>query len=294
MPLGPMSEKDRSRLAQLIQGPLIPPATPPKEPPKWNWPADLWKIANRSLRSRWDTWSAPDAKRHLGAHWREWTAGGAAAIACVTLLAVGVRVGVRHDTRAIGLQIQEHQGHLQIRWDAGSDLIRRAQQAKLFITDGADRLFVTLDAERLRRGTVNYARQSERVEFRMALTGPNGQVVEQQTVFFGMPLDRRESHLDAPVPAAAAVLSAAEPPDITGHRSRRRPLAQTGTDLPFTCSSGDTFRMTNAAPGWDTFTCRGNNVWGISRTRQDEEGSARRPNASTTTVTAKPASTSTT
>jgi hypothetical protein len=300
MSLEHLSEQDRSRLAEIIRGPIIPPATPPKEP-QWNWLADSWQTASRYARSRWDAWSVPRAKQHFRAHRREWIAGGAAAMACLILLAIGIQVAARHGTQAIPLQIQERQGQLQIRWDAGSDLIRRAKQATLFITDGPDRLFATLDAARLRRGTVSYARQSERVEFRMALTEPDGQLVDQQAVFFGMPIERTEPQLEAsappapPVPAVVPVVvapPAAEPRAVTGQRSRKKPLAQTGTNLPFTCSAGDIFRKTDAPPGWNTFTCRGNNVWGILQTQQGEQRSTPQPNAST--LTAKPASASTT
>jgi hypothetical protein len=201
-------------------------------------------------------------------------------MACLTLLALGVQLAARHDTRAFPIELQEHQGQLQIHWDAGSDLIRHVREAKLFIIDGADRLFVTLDPARLRRGTVSYARQSERVEVRMALTEPDGHIVERQAVFFGAPLDREESHLEA---AAPVVPPPAAPHDIMEHRSRRKPLMQTGTHLPFTCSTGDTFRKTDAPPGWDTFTCRGNNVWGVSRTQQEERSAHQHAaNASTT------------
>jgi hypothetical protein len=289
-----MSEQDRSRLAQIIRGPVIPPATPPKEPPRWNRSADMWKKAARDLRRSWDAWSVPVAKRHLRAHRSEWIAASVAGVACLALLAIGVRVIGGRATQSIQLQIKERQGQLQIRWDGGSDLIRRAANAKLFIIDGAERLFVTLDTAHLRRGTVSYPRQTERVEFRMALTEPDGHLVEQQAVFFGAPLDREEPQLQAATPPATAVLvpPTAEARDIGGHRSRRKPLAQTGTQLPFTCSTGDTFRKTDATPGWDTFTCRGNNVWGIVRIEREEERAAPRPNA--TTVTAKPASSSTT
>ena len=272
MPLDRLSEEDRSRLAQLIRGPVIPPATPPKSPPPNNWSAEMWKTGRRYTRSRWDSWST---------RWRQLIAGSAAGMACLTLLALCVQLAARRDTHAIPIELQEHQGQLQIRWAAGSDLIRHAREAKLFITDGADRLFVTLDAARLRRGTVSYARQSERVEVRMALTEPDGHMVEQQAVFFGAPLDREESH---PGASSSVVPTPAAPRDPVEHRSRRKPLVQTGTHLPFTCSTGDTFRKTDAPPGWDTFTCRGNNVWGVSRTHQEQEHSAHRPAAKTSTT----------
>ncbi len=236
-----------------------------------------------------------DAKRHLARHGREWAAGVAAGAACLLLVAIGAGLARRAAPPA-QLQVQERQGQLHLHWDAGSDLVRHARSAKLFITDGSERLVVTIGAARLRRGTVSYARQSERVEFRLAIAEPDGNEVEQRAVFLGLPIEREESQfvVAAPPPAEVIEPPAAETRETVGHRSRRKPLAQTGTRLPFTCSTGDTFRKTDAPSGWDTFTCRGNNVWGISRSSLEEERPAHRPNANATTLTAEPPSASTT
>jgi hypothetical protein len=51
----------------------------------------------------------------------------------------------------------------------------------------------------------------------------------------------------------------------TGHRARRKPHVYSGKQPPFTCSPRDVFHKTDAAPGWNTFTCRGKNVWSITR-----------------------------
>ena len=51
----------------------------------------------------------------------------------------------------------------------------------------------------------------------------------------------------------------------TGHRARRKPRVSSGKQPPFTCSPRDVFHKTDAAPGWNTFTCRGKNVWSITR-----------------------------
>lgn len=284
MPLDRLSEEDRSKLAQLIQGPVIPLPTPPAPPPHWNWRAAVHRIANRY------------------AHWRTWIAGGAAGIACVILLIAAVQIAVRNRSDALDLQVRDLQGKLQLHWDPDSDQVRYAKEGTLFITDGAEKLFVTLDPSHLRRGRVTYARQTERVEFRMALKQPNGQVVEQKAVFFGTPVDREKTHLEAaaspepsaaptPVASLAVPVAVAPPRDPTGHRSRRKPLMLTGTNLPFTCSTGDTFRKTDAPSGWDTFTCRGNNVWSISRTQQEEGRHTHPPNASSITVKSASAST---
>jgi hypothetical protein len=58
---------------------------------------------------------------------------------------------------------------------------------------------------------------------------------------------------------------------LTGHRTRMKPAASSGTELPLTCSVGDLFHKTDAAPGWDTFSCRGRNVWSLRTTPDAQE-----------------------
>lgn len=55
------------------------------------------------------------------------------------------------------------------------------------------------------------------------------------------------------------------PEVATGRRASGKPHVYNGREPPFTCSVGDVFRKTDATPGWDTFTCLGNNVWGVMR-----------------------------
>jgi hypothetical protein len=227
-------------------------------------------------------------------------------VGCLAVLAVTVMVANRGDERSIQLKAQDTKGKLQIRWDTDSDLIRRATGAKLYITDGAERIFVSLDGHRLRRGAVTYSRQTGRVEFRLAVTEPDGRLVEQQATFFEAPAPSvNEPQLEASAKPAAppvqapftAEIDAAEPlkpGPVTQHRSRTRLLVQSGTSLPFTCAVGDVFRKTDAPPGWDTFTCRGKNVWSISGTQPDGDRSTSRPKANATKLTAKPATASTT
>lgn len=56
------------------------------------------------------------------------------------------------------------------------------------------------------------------------------------------------------------------PEVATGRRASGKPHVYSGREPPFTCSVGDVFRKTDAAPGWDTFTCLGKNVWSVTRT----------------------------
>jgi hypothetical protein len=283
-----LSERDRLRLAQLLKGPLIPPPDPPRKLITIRWP-------------ELPGWSKSAVKTHFRAHWRAWAAGGAAGLACLLMLAVAVEVAGRRDDSAVKLQVTESRGQLQIHWDAQSDLVRQATGAKLFITDGIERLFVNLDSNRLRRGTVSYARQSGRVELRLALAEPDGRTFEQKAIFYGAPPAEEETpQLSAsaqpPAPASLpAVATEAKPgasPAVMEHRSRRKPLVKSGTDLPFTCSPGDIFHKTDAPAGWDTFTCKGKNVWSRTTAQAGDARPTQRPSANT--LTAKPTGTSTT
>ncbi len=281
MPMEGLSEQERMRLAQLLKGPLIPPPDPPRTSMQWpKWNGDSMRVV----------------KKRITDHGRGWAIGGAVGLGCLLLLAVELAGRRAGDT--VKFEVRETEGRLQIRWDAESDLVRRATGAKLFITDGAERLFVNLDPNRLRRGRVSYARQSGRVELRLALAEPDGRTLEQQTVFLGAPREQEASQLSAAAqPAAAAPSSpvpvvqakSTEPAAVIEHRSRRKPLVQSGTSLPFTCAAGDLFHKTDAPPGWDTFVCKGKNVWSVAPSQAGDNRPAQRPSA--TTLIAKPAST---
>ena len=302
MPQDSLSERDRLRLAELMRAPLFPQAAPPKA--ATNRPRVLWSessliTARNRIHSWWDTFHDSRWQQHLVMHRRQWLVGGALSVGCLVVLAVTLMVANRRDAGSIQLQAQDSRGQLHIRWDTDSDLIRRATGAKLYITDGAERIFVNLDGMRLRRGAVTYPRQTDRVEFRLAVTEPDGRLVEQQATFFQAPApNANETQLEAsarpatpPVqaPSVPARSEAARPgkaASVTGHRSRTKPLMQSGTRLPFTCAAGDVFRKTDAAPGWDTFTCRGKNVWSISGSQPDGERSTGRPSTKATPRTA--------
>jgi hypothetical protein len=229
---------------------------------------------------------------------------------CLVVLGAVLKIENRSGEASIQLQALDRQGQLQIRWDPESDLVRRATGAKLFIIDGAQRLYVKLDGKRLRRGAVSYPRRSDRVELRMALAEPDGRMVEQLATFVvTQPANRDPSQWVAevkPGPAPAAVPSAQAPIEQPGeslkpelnaaaeHRARRKPLVQSGASLPFTCSTGDVFHKTDAPPGWDTFACRGKNVWSLMKNQARDDRPASKPSASATTLTAKPAIASTT
>jgi hypothetical protein len=63
--------------------------------------------------------------------------------------------------------------------------VRAARAGTLEIVDAAARTLVALDRQRLPRGTFSYARQTARVDVRLALDQPNGQDFEEFTGFLG-------------------------------------------------------------------------------------------------------------
>jgi hypothetical protein len=264
--------------------------------------------AIKMLRA-WRTARPPEPiRQHFAAHWRAWSAGAAVLVVFIVVLGNVGKIESRRSDASIQLQALDRQGQLQIRWDPESDLVRRATAAKLFIIDGAQRLYVKLDGRRLQRGTVNYPRSSDRVELRLALAEPDGRMVEELATFVGtLPAHRDQSQLVAatkpqpapsethimPVPAAQPA-EPAQPATVAEHRSRRKSLEQSGPSLPFTCSAGDVFHKTDAPPGWDTFSCRGKNVWSLMKNQARADRPASKPSANATTLTAKPATASTT
>jgi hypothetical protein len=294
MPRSSLSEQDRNRFEQLLQG-------PPKTPAQESKDAGVQGVVRVKSASRLTA-----IKRHLMTHSGQWAAG-AIAVAALAILMVAVKLDGHGHSESIQLQALDQKGQLQIRWNPDSNAIRRAVSAKLYIIDGSDRLFVNLDDMRLRLGNVNYARSSERVELRMALAQPDGKQVEEQATFVGtrpstvdeLPLEMSKGPVgvqpapasppDAPQTAEIAELSA-----LSGHRTRKRSLEQSGTTLPFTCSEGDTFHKTDSPAGWDTFTCHGKNVWSLAPAQTREDRPATTPGSKATTLTAKPATTSTT
>ena len=290
MPRSSFSERDRHRFEQLLQGPLIPPAKSPRD-------AGIERLASIKNALR-----ITAMKRHVIDHYRGWAAG-AVAVVGLAVLIVALKLDGGGRNGSIRLQALDQKGQLQIRWNPHSDAIRRAVAAKLYITDGGEHLFVNLDDTRLRLGNVSYVRTSDRVELRMEVAQPDGKRVEEQATFVGMrppasdefPLETNNGPVGAQrapaAPPAAAIALPAEverEADPSGHRARMKPVEQSGARLPFTCSEGDTFRKTDAPTGWDTFTCRGRNVWSLVPARTQEDRPT--PGSKATNLTAKPAS----
>ncbi|MCU1276035.1 MAG: Mov34/MPN/PAD family protein, partial [Bryobacterales bacterium] len=262
---------------------------------------------NSKMTALWNT--LPALRSHFMLHRQEWGIGAAVMTLCLATIAVAVTLESRPSASPIQLQALDRKGELHIQWNPDSDLVRFAKGAKLFITDGSDRIYVKLDSARLRRGNVSYARRSDRVELRLALSEADGKLVEEQATYISArpALPRTDFQLQTslkPVapPVAPAAISAANaqaarstvPVLAASHRTRTKPAVQSGRNLPFTCSAGDMFHKTDAPAGWDTFSCRGKNVWGLMKNQASEGGSNTNAMPNATTLTAKPAIASTT
>ena len=249
------------------------------------------------------------SRAHLTVHWREWAVGAAAAVLGIAIIGLAVNVRPRHSAEAIRLQALDQKGRLEIRWNPEADAIRGATDARLFITDGVQKIFVKLSPSRLHRGVVSYGRQSDHVYLRMALSEPGGTVVEERASFVGAPpvsssSPQLEARVDPQKPTpfgtepvkSGGVAEAAAAPVIAPveHRARKGPVVASGTQLPFTCSAGDVFRKTDAPRGFDTFACRGRNVWSLVGNQTRDDRSNIKPNPNAATPTAKPAIASTT
>ena len=293
MSTGSLSEKDRVRMAELIRAPLTGPPRPLKPPKSF-----AWGRVMSALRI---------GQAHLAIHWRWWAAGAGTVVLCAALLSLAGTPRTQLASDSIRLQALDREGQLLIQWDPDSFAIRRATAAKLYIVDGDERIFVNLNTSRLGLGTVSYARRSDRVDLRMTLSEPDGKLFEERVNFLGAAphpqppstpqLEARAESVKPEPTFMTPTVSSAPPvtarPGTLEHRARSKTAVSSGAQLPFTCSTGDVFRKTDAPAGWDTFSCRARNVWSLIRDQGRGDRSNNKPAPNATTLIAKPAAAST-
>ena len=128
--------------------------------------------------------ATPARKRNL--KWLWWAAL-ALGMAAVLLVFKNdwTRVFAAEKSPSVSLMAYDIDGQLQIHWDWAAEAIRSAEGGTLEIADGATRTVVALEKQRLRSGTVSYARIGARVDLRLALREPGGKVREEFTSFLG-------------------------------------------------------------------------------------------------------------
>jgi hypothetical protein len=68
--------------------------------------------------------------------------------------------------------------------------LRQASGGTLSIQDGSHHVDLKMDGNRLREGSISYARQSEVVDLRLSVKAPDGSSAEEVIRFVGQPVNR--------------------------------------------------------------------------------------------------------
>jgi len=171
-------------------------------------------------------------------------------------------VSVAPRTARLALEVERHENDLRLNWNRNTPMVDHAREAVLSIHDGNSRQELHLGREELRTGNIVYSRVNSTVQFRLEITAPDDTKTSESVLV----LTAAGENAPAAIPIAAKSNTSArgKRARLAGRRSRTKPLLQSGRKLPFICSAGNVFRKTDAPPGWDTFVCRGKNVWGLA------------------------------
>ncbi|MCU1232824.1 MAG: Mov34/MPN/PAD family protein [Candidatus Solibacter sp.] len=86
---------------------------------------------------------------------------------------------------ALGLNVIDRDGQLQITWDGNSRALEQAPDAMLEISDGPTPQAIQLDAAHLRAGSFAYARQTDKVDVKLIVHQTKGPDVREVTSFLG-------------------------------------------------------------------------------------------------------------
>lgn len=118
-------------------------------------------------------------------------------LAIVLALAGGVGVEAYYrfygPQQSLALWVADVGGQLLIEWDRSSKPVRQAQSATLEIVDGKDRREIRMDGDRLREGSVDYARSSEIVDVRLRVNQSGARPAQEFIRFVGQPVRRPPS-----------------------------------------------------------------------------------------------------
>ncbi len=107
------------------------------------------------------------------------------AVAVVALAALAVRYFLLTPAAApLDLSVLDHDGQLQIFWDAKARAVNSAVGGMLVVTDGQTPRTIQLSQEDLQRGSYSYRRASDDVEARMSVEDASGVKSESKTTTF--------------------------------------------------------------------------------------------------------------
>ncbi len=168
-------------------------------------PAAITELAERPGRFRW-----------------------VAAVLAAVALSLAVWAGARwwwnsRQPEPLALRVLDNGGQLQISWDRDAPPVRQAKSGTLEIQDGANRIVLPFDHERLLEGSVTYARHSETVEVRLSVDRGGRPQAEEFVRFLGKPIALPPAAAALPPSAAAPVIKVespaqAEPPPVAETR----------------------------------------------------------------------------
>ncbi len=100
----------------------------------------------------------------------------------------GVRTyWARPSGQALSLKVMDMDGQLLIEWDRTARPVQEARGAVFEILDGSERQVVEMDGERLREGSITYARRTDRVDVHFRVERPGAQPVHEFLRFLGQP-----------------------------------------------------------------------------------------------------------
>jgi len=95
--------------------------------------------------------------------------------------------------QGISLRVIDLDGQLIIEWNRASHPIQKARRATFEILDGSERQVVEMEGERLRGGSLTYARRSDRVDVRCRVERAAAAPVEEFIRFLGQAPPARPS-----------------------------------------------------------------------------------------------------
>jgi proteasome lid subunit RPN8/RPN11 len=153
---------------------------------------------------------------------------------------------------SVGLSAMDRDGQLQIQWDANSPTVSQAANAVLEIDDGLVPWEVQLDSRHLKAGTFTYARQTERVDIKLAIHLPGGQQAHGATSFLGRLPERKPPPEDPEIRKqrdALATEGAQLKSDLAAEVARTKKLAKSLDEVKKVLQEQQRKRMESQSPG---------------------------------------------